>query len=131
MQEYVFTLHHKPDATMGRPNTISRKAGLEKGGNDNSDIVMLKPEIFRVLLHATALDFEGEDETIIHRIQDCTTPREESVVKLLLLKNPSWKEHPGGLLTHHNYIYVLPDEALCADIMKAHHNMPIAGHPLL
>jgi hypothetical protein len=128
MQEYFFTLHHKPGATMGRPDAILRKAGLEKGENDNSDIVMLKPELFRVLLRATALDFEGEDRSIIHRIQDCTAPREESVVKSPLLKNPSWKEHPDGLLTHRDHIYVPPDKALRADIMKAHHDMPITGH---
>lgn len=129
LQEYDFTLHHMPGSVMGRPDAISRKAGLERGEKDNEGLVMLKPELFRYLLRATALDFDGEDEPTVRRIKDCTVPREESVDKALLLKNPNWKEHPDGLLTHRERIYVPPDEELRADIIKAHHDTPIAGHP--
>lgn len=34
-----------------------------------------------------------------------------------------------GLLTHRERIYVPPDETLRADIIKVHHDTPIAGHP--
>lgn len=129
MQEYDFTLHHKPGSTIGVPDAISHKAGLDRGENDNKDIVMLKSSFFRVLLHATALDFEGEDESIVCCIKDCSAPREDSVTCALLLKNPNWTEHDGGLLTHRDRIYVPPDEDLRADIIKAHHDTPIAGHP--
>ena len=91
---------------MGRPDALSREAGHERGENDNQDVVLLKPELFRVLLRATALDFEGEDESLVRRVKDCTAEREESVVKALLLKNPRWKEHPDGLLTHDDCIYL-------------------------
>ena len=94
---------------MGRPDALSREAGHERGENDNQDVVLLKPELFRVLLRATALDFEGEDESLVRRVKDCTAEREESVVKALLLKNPHWKEHPDGLLTCDDCIYVPPD----------------------
>ena len=72
---------------MGRPDALSREAGHERGENDNQGVVLLKPELFRVLLRATALDFEGEDESLVRRVKDCTAEREESVVKALLLKN--------------------------------------------
>ncbi|VDC02739.1 unnamed protein product [Peniophora sp. CBMAI 1063] len=127
--EYDFTLHHKPGGLMGRPDALSRKAEHERGENDNQDIVLLKPEFFRVLLRATALDFAGEDEPTIRRIKDCTVKREESVELALLIKNPCWKEHADGLLTHDDRIYVSPDEALRADIIKAHHDSLMAGHP--
>ncbi|VDC06330.1 unnamed protein product, partial [Peniophora sp. CBMAI 1063] len=129
MQEYDFTLHHKPGGLMGRPDALSCEAGHERGENDNQDVVLLKPEFFRVLLRTTALDFAGEDEPTIRRIKDCTVEREESVELALLIKNPRWKEHADGLLTHDDRIYVLPNEALRADIIKAHHDSLAAGHP--
>ena len=73
---------------MGRPDALSREASHDRGENDNQDVVMLKPELFRVLLRATALDFEGEDESFIRRIKDCPSSPEDSVTKALLLKNP-------------------------------------------
>ncbi|VDC03698.1 unnamed protein product [Peniophora sp. CBMAI 1063] len=129
MQEYDFTLHHKPGGLMGCPDALSREAGHERGENNNQDVVLLKPEFCRVLLHATAFDFAGEDKPTIRRIKDCTAEREESVELALLIKNPRWKEHAGGLLTHNNHIYVPSDEALRADIIKAHHDSLATGHP--
>ena len=130
MQEYDFTLHHKPGGVMGRPDALSREASHDRGENDNQDVVMLKPELFRILLRTTALDFEGEDESIVRRIKDAhLLPREEAVTKALLLKNPRWEEHPDGLLTRDGRIYVPADETLRADILKAHHDSIVAGHP--
>ncbi|VDC02337.1 unnamed protein product [Peniophora sp. CBMAI 1063] len=129
MQEYDFTLHHKPGSLMDRPDALSREAGHERGEDNSQDIVLLKPEFFRVLLRATALDFAGEDEPTIHRIKDYAIEHEESVELALLTKNPCWKEHADGLLTHDNCIYVPPNKALRADIIKAHHDLLAAGHP--
>ena len=77
LQEYNFTLYHMPGSAMGRPDAVSRKAGLERGEKDNEGLVLLKPELFRYLLRVTALDFAGEDESIVRRIKDCTVEQEK------------------------------------------------------
>ena len=46
LSEYVIQLYHKPGKTMGKANALSRMTGLEKGENDNENIILLKPEIF-------------------------------------------------------------------------------------
>ena len=106
MQEYDFTLHHKPGGVMGQPDALSREASHDRGENDNQDVVMLKPELFRMILRTTEIDFEGEDETLVKRVKDCVEEREEAVTTALLVKNPRWKEHADGLVTRDGCIYL-------------------------
>lgn len=129
MQEYNFTLLHKPGGMMGRPDVLSREAGHERGVNDNQAAVPLKSELFQVLLRNTAIDFEGDDKSILRCIKDSKFPHKQLVITALLLKSPCWKKHADGLLTRDKHIYVPSDEALCADIIKVHHSMLAAGHP--
>ena len=49
--EYKIELFHKPGKMMGKADAMSRMTGLETGENDNSDMVLLKPDIFISLLH--------------------------------------------------------------------------------
>ena len=44
--KYVIQLYHKPGKTMGKADALSRMTGLEKGGNDNKNVILLKPKIF-------------------------------------------------------------------------------------
>lgn len=129
MQEYDFTLHHMPGQIMGRPDTISRRAGLNRSKHDNEQIVVLKPELFRFLLRVTALDFEGQDREMVQRVQDCMAEKDETVTKALAAKDPHWEEHEDGLITWCERIYVPPEKALRADIIKNHHDSIVAGHP--
>ena len=47
MQEFHFTLHHKPGKQMTKADFLSRRAGHERGENDNEEVIVLKPESFR------------------------------------------------------------------------------------
>ena len=46
LQEYNFTLHHKPGKTNIKADILSRRADHNRGENDNEDITMLKSEWF-------------------------------------------------------------------------------------
>jgi len=47
LAEFNFTLVHKPGSTMICADALSRRPDYEKGNNDNSDVMLLKPEHIR------------------------------------------------------------------------------------
>src|ERR1700723_3799207 len=49
LANYHFTLHHKPGTTHTKPDFLSRPPGLDKGENDNKDVVLLPPQHFHTL----------------------------------------------------------------------------------
>ena len=61
LQEYNFTLHHKPGKTNVKADLLSRRVDHKKGENDNEDIMMLKPEWFRCM----EVGIEGQDKDFI------------------------------------------------------------------
>ena len=61
LQEYNFTLHHKPGKTNVKADLLSRRADHKKGENDNEDITMLKPEWFRRM----EVGIEGQDKNFV------------------------------------------------------------------
>ena len=65
LQEYNFTLHHKPGKTNIKADLLSRRADHKKGENDNEDITMLKPEWFRNM----EVSVEGQDEILVEQIK--------------------------------------------------------------
>ena len=42
MQDYNFTLHHKPGKTMAKADALSRRAGHDQGKTDNEDTTVVK-----------------------------------------------------------------------------------------
>ena len=67
LAEYEIELFHKPGKTMGKADAMSRMAGMETGENDNTDITLLKPDMFISLLQT--IDSPESDilEQIRHR----------------------------------------------------------------
>src|SRR5712664_1356826 len=56
LQQYHFTLLHKPGSTHTKPDFLSRPPGLDRGKNDNENIVLLPEHHFHTLclqLHDT------------------------------------------------------------------------------
>ena len=46
MAEYDFLLVHKPGASMGKADILSRRADYDRGEEDNKDVVFLKEDWF-------------------------------------------------------------------------------------
>ncbi|KAG5717884.1 hypothetical protein E4T56_gene1452 [Termitomyces sp. T112] len=48
LANFNFSLHHKSEWSMGKPDALSRQADHGTGVGDNNNIVLLKPELFAI-----------------------------------------------------------------------------------
>jgi hypothetical protein len=63
LSRFDFTLHHRPGCSMGKPDALSRWADHGSGREDNKDMTLLGPDLFRI--HAlSGLDIVGEEHNI-------------------------------------------------------------------
>ena len=99
MQEYNFTLHHRPGKTMSKADALSRWAGHDQGKGDNEDVTVLKKEWFR----AVSID---SDTAILDQIQKVHRNRDKSVIASLQQKTDEWTESDDGIVTWKDRIYV-------------------------
>ena len=122
MQDYNFTLHHKPGKTMAKADALSQRAGHDQGKMDNKDTTVLKSEWFRM----TSID---TDQDIFNRIKKIHRNCDKSVLKALAQKETDWEESEDGIMTWKGRIYIPIDKKLREEIVRQHHNVPTAGHP--
>ena len=104
---------------------------------DSHIIILLKPEYFKIcVLHQGHLLIEGHEESILSKIRK-SKDLDESVVKAVeelkksstkQLRSEEWSEEQG-LVLFRGKVYVLKNIKLRLEIIKLHHDTPIAGHP--
>jgi len=97
----------------------------------------LKPEFFKVhTLHQGHLLIEGYEETILMKIQK-SKDLDESVVKAVeelkkssikQLQSEEWSKEQG-LVLFRGKVYIPKDIKVQLEIIKLHHDTPVAGHP--
>jgi len=82
LSRFDFKMVHKPGPTMGKADALSRRADHKEGiEHDNKDIVLLKPEYFKVhTLRQGHLLIEGHEESILAKIRK-SKDLDESVIK--------------------------------------------------
>lgn len=128
LSEFNISLAHYPGKTLTQADALSRRSGHEEGENDNKDIVVLGPEIF-----AKAVNIELQERIRDHKARDLDVvdfiTSKGNIKKRPNLGNPEDWEDDDGLLLFKKKVYVPPDEDLRRDIIKAHHNPPVMGHP--
>jgi len=67
LARFNFLLHHRPGRTMGKPDTLSRRADHRNGASDNENIVLLRPEFLAV--HALkGVELTGVEQKILSDI---------------------------------------------------------------
>ena len=110
---------------MTKPDLLSPRADHEKGENDNSNIVFLKPEYFQTC----EVIFETLDNDFVRRIKRVRNNQDRAVAQALTNKDKLWIMHDDGLITWQDRIYVPKDSKLREDIICSHHNSTLAGHP--
>jgi len=78
---------------------------------------------------------EGPEEEIVKRIKE-VRDKDEEVIKMVeemkkagvkMLRDEEWQIEEG-LVLKEGRVYVLKDEKLRVEIIRLHHDMPIAGH---
>ena len=111
---YRFKIEHKPGKSNGRADALSRRPDYEGNEDDNRDMVLLPKELFEPTINSRRT--VGLVEQIIEKSKLIT-----------------WKEdydlQPNGLIHHGGRIVVPPDEDIKAQIVRANHEVPLAGHP--
>jgi hypothetical protein len=123
---------------MGKADALSRRPDYKEGvENDNKEVTLLKPDFFAILaLQQGHLLIDGAEEGLLARV--CRSKEmDESVVKAVeeLKRSPTkqlrleeWSEEQG-LILFRGKVYVPKDIQLRREIVRLHHDLPIAGHP--
>jgi len=122
---------------MGKANALSRRADHKEGiEHDNENVVLLKPEFFKIhALRQGYLLIEGHEESILTKIRK-SKDLDESIVKAVeelkksstkQLRSEEWSEEQG-LVLFRGKVYVPKNIKLRLEIIKLHHDTPVAGH---
>ena len=128
LSRFDFELHHRPGKTAGKPDALSRRADHIPEGEDNKDIVLLKPEWFaQVAATRGHAEVQGVGDELLADISK-NSIREEKVSKALGRRDPRWTKE-GPLLLYKGLVYVPPDDELRRRVLQAHHDTQFAGHP--
>src|SRR5467141_735607 len=76
----------------------------------------------------------GEEANFLKHVHNCTD-QDDSVIQPLKELSTKWGLHSNewqekdGLVLYRGKLYVPHDSQLRLDIVKAHHDYPVAGHP--
>lgn len=121
LQDYDFTLTHRPGRTMGKPDALSRRPDHDIGDDGNEDITMLKPEWFRPIQVDSV-------EKIQHDVLNLSTHVDDFVTAQLGV-NGDFEKTEDGLIYRKGKLVIPNDRALRGRIIAAHHDSVSAGHP--
>ena len=138
LSRFDFKLWHRPGSTMGKSDALSHRLDHGLGSGNNSNMVLLHPELFAV--HALeGLTLVGEECGIVHEIREAfdeEVVEDEVAVAVRKLResggkslvSSEWAEN-NGLLMFRGKIYVPDVKDLRWQIVAQHHDTRIAGHP--
>jgi len=138
LARFNFLLHHRPGRTMGKPDTLLRRADHGNGASDNENVVLLRPEFLAV--HALeGVELTGIEQKILSDIRrgNWNGDQEEPIAKAAqeLRRSANGTVHSSewsnidGLLWFRGKIYVPQSLDLRRQIVALCHDTHIAGHP--
>jgi Integrase zinc binding domain/RNase H-like domain found in reverse transcriptase len=138
LSRFDFELHHRPGVTMGKSDALSHHSYHGSGSDDNSDLVLLQPELF-VVRTLEGLTLVGEERGILREVRkafrEASLEDEVSgaVQKLResggrSLVSAEWAE-TDGVLTFHGKVFVPDDHDLRRQVVAQHHDSRVVGHP--
>jgi hypothetical protein len=105
---FNFQIIHKPESAMGKTNALSKRPDLKQGvENDNKDVMLLKPELFKIrAMKQGHILLEGEEATILSKIRK-SKEYDKAVVKAVeemkrspvkVLRPEKWSEEQDLIL---------------------------------
>ncbi len=132
LSRFDFTLTHRPGKLMKKADALSRRADHPQGEEDNSNVTLLRPDLFRIRA-AEAISLPAGEERFLQRIRRCRKAEGPVASAIRELESgheapPGWESHEG-LVLYQGKVYVPQDPLLRHDIVHAHHDTPVAGHP--
>ena len=122
---------------MVKADSLSRRPDHKKGmEDDNKDVVLLKPEFFRIqALQRGHLLIHGDEKGLLKKICE-SKAQDEQVVKAVeamkkagvkTLNRREW-EIEQDLILWQGKVYVPKNDKLRLEIVRLHHDTPIGGH---
>ena len=134
LSRFDFALKHVAGKSMGRADSLSRRVDWVEGiERDNENQVMLKKEWLEV--RAMEQLVEGPEEEIVKKIKE-VRDKDEEVIKVVeemkkagvkTLRDEKWQIEEG-LVLKEGKVYVPKNEKLRIEIIRLHHDTPIAGY---
>jgi len=134
LSRFDFALKHIASKSIGRADSLSRRVDWAEGvEKDNKNQTIVKKEWLEVRTMEQLI--EGPEEEIVKKIKEARDKNEE-VIKVVeemkkagvkMLRDEEW-EIEEGLVLKEGRVYVPKDEKLRVEIIRLHHDMPIAGH---
>jgi len=116
LADYHFTLHHKAGSANVKADFLSRPPGLNKGVDDNQNIILLPESHFRSLflnLQGAELLLGAFPEAVLTRLSHIPSHYYDKVAKIGLQSNDKdWNDHGNGQITYCNRIYIPPHSNL-------------------
>jgi hypothetical protein len=105
LQDYDYTLHHIPGKANSKADLLSRRAGFDKGEDDNKEVTLLKPIHFRKLYIRVMVGFSSGMEDAIRDALD----REG---REFPEETTGWSHDPAGLWEYYGRLYIPKDDKL-------------------
>ncbi|KAF9799377.1 hypothetical protein IEO21_10574 [Rhodonia placenta] len=138
LARFDFRITHKAGTSNGKADALSRRSDHQVGDeDDNTDQVVLKQERFRIAATQRGHASVTADQSLLKRIRECSEKDRvvaEALEKMQNLGPPrlqkgfeEWNAEQG-LLLFRGLVYVPKNTELRRDIVKIHHDSPIAGH---
>ena len=123
LKSYDLLLVHKPGMLTRKAEILSRMNQLDEGKNDNAHETILSDKMF-----AHPAIVINPDEEHLSKIKESYAKQDPSVDKVLKEHKPGWRER-DQVVTFQEQIYIPKNKSLKGEIIKAHHDLPTAGHP--
>ena len=134
LSRFDFALKHVAGKSMGRADSLSRRVDWAKGvEKDNENQTMVKEEWLQVRTMEQLI--EELEEEIVKKIKEARD-KDEEVIKVVeemkkaevkMLRDEEWKIEERLVLKEES-VYVPKDEKLRVEIIRLHHDTPIAEH---
>src|SRR6202453_3228918 len=137
LSRFDFLMTYQKGTRSTKVNLLSRRSDHDRGENDNENIILFKPEYFRIAaLSQGHVLINAEETPLLSEIRKSKN-YDESVVKAIKdLKKSSTKrlrfdewQLEQDLILFRGKVYVPKDDNLRRKVVELHHNSFFAGHP--
>ena len=133
LSRFDFTLKHVAGSKMGKVDGLSRRVDWKVGvDKDNDNQIFIKDNWIRGIYEVVV---EGPEVEMLEKIKKARS-KDEDIVRIVEemkkvgikeLRGDEWKLE-GDLVLKEGKIYVPKDEELRTEVIRLHHDVPVAGH---